>query len=540
MLVKRFVRICSAKSTTQQTTTVAIVLLVHVALLTFSTTRHSATMDEVLYLVGGVSDWQFGRFELCRGSPPLAALMAAFPLQWTSHVTDWRNAPNTYAVARDFYRNNGQKTHRLVMLGRWVGIVFSIVGGYFCFRWATELDGYGSGLIALRLWCFSPYVLYHGQLVSADMPATASGVAASYMFWRWLNCPSLVRTVLAGLFLGIAELAKFVWLVLFVLWPILWIFWRIFHRGEVARLSWFREGGHLSLIFLLSLYVINLGYGFEKPFPPLGRFAVGRRLLEQIGLGDPRTEDSAYPLLRWAAEIPLPVPENYMVGIDEVRVFERGHSYLRQEWREGGFWYYHLYAFLVKMPLGIFGLLALAGASGLMPAYREHWKTELLLVVSAVAILGFVNASNAPQTDRYTLPVLPFLLLLAAKAGQGFRHRRSAMLVSVFLSWSIVSGLWVYPHCWAYFNELAGGPLGGHAHLDGPRVEWRLDCFYFERWRRQHPEVQPLRVSWQRRIGEEEASTVNYQAVPPGPAINQDYRPAVFCFNGSGTKPGGG
>jgi hypothetical protein len=519
-------------------TPVVALLVVHAALLAFSALRHSGAFDESHYLVAGVYHWHTGRFELCRGSPPLTGLVAALPVLWTEHATDWSSVPqirgSSYAVAHRFGAINGRRTDWLVMLGRWGSIAFSLAGGYFCFRWANELYGISSGLLVLALWCFSPYVLAHGRILSGDMPATAAGVAAFYMFWRWLKRPSLSRAGLAGLFLGIVELTKFVWVLLFALWPILWVFWKVVHRQEAGRSGWLREGGHLLLIVLLSLYVINLGYGFERPFQPLGKFEFGRRLLDRIGLGAPDAEHPNRVPSDWVAAIPLPLPENYLVGIDEIQECSshKWSSYLRHEWREGGFWYYHPYSFLVKMPLGVFGLMAIAGAMALVPAHREPWRTELLLVLSAVAIFGFVNASNAPQSDRYTLPVLPFLLLLTGKAGQGFSlwHGRLAMLVGGFLSWAVLSSLFVYPHSSAYFNELAGGPLGGHAHLIGHSAdygtEYGLDYLYLEEWQKSHPDARPLRVSWRRPFSRDTTIEMQYSAVPSGPIANRNYLPS--------------
>jgi hypothetical protein len=53
-------------------------------------------------------------------------------------------------------------------------------------------------------------------------------------------------------------------------------------------------------------------------------------------------------------EIPLPLPRNYIQGIDvQKRDFEDGRwSFFCGEWRHGGWWYYYLYAIAVKVPLG--------------------------------------------------------------------------------------------------------------------------------------------------------------------------------------------
>jgi hypothetical protein len=44
----------------------------------------------------------------------------------------------------------------------------------------------------------------------------------------------------------------------------------------------------------------------------------------------------------WLRELPVPLPENYVMGLDHQRWdFETGMlSYLRGEYRQGGWWYY--------------------------------------------------------------------------------------------------------------------------------------------------------------------------------------------------------
>src|ERR1019366_10609832 len=64
-----------------------------------------------------------------------------------------------------------------------------------------------------------PYILGHGCLIGADVPAAAVGVAAGYYFWRWLKRPCWREALLGGLVLGLAELCKFTLLVFYPLLP---------------------------------------------------------------------------------------------------------------------------------------------------------------------------------------------------------------------------------------------------------------------------------------------------------------------------------
>jgi hypothetical protein len=66
----------------------------------------------------------------------------------------------------------------------------------------------------------------------------------------------------------------------------------------------------------------------------------------------------------------------------------------------------------------------------------------------------------------------------------------------VALLWHIASSLSVFPHSLSYFNELAGGPRGGHFHLLDGNLEWGQDFLYLEQWIKDHPEAHPLHVGF--------------------------------------------
>src|SRR5207253_541717 len=106
--------------------------------------------------------------------------------------------------------------------GRWACIPFSLLGAVVCYSWSKDLYGMASGFLATILWCFCPNVLGHGALIMPDIPAAAFAAAACYAFWRWLKEPTWLRSLYAGIVLGIAELVKTTLTVFYPLWPVLW------------------------------------------------------------------------------------------------------------------------------------------------------------------------------------------------------------------------------------------------------------------------------------------------------------------------------
>ncbi|MEZ6146129.1 MAG: glycosyltransferase family 39 protein [Planctomycetaceae bacterium] len=118
-----------------------------------------------------------------------------------------------------------------------------------------------SGLLAVILWCLSPNILAHAQLVTPDVGTAALGAASAYTFWRWLKQPSWARASLAGLTPGFAQLTKSTLVIFFVSWPLLWLVDRLLRGPSLPR----REGMQLALLLVLGVYILNLGYGFQDP-----------------------------------------------------------------------------------------------------------------------------------------------------------------------------------------------------------------------------------------------------------------------------------
>jgi hypothetical protein len=130
----------------------------------------------------------------------------------------------------------------------------------------------------------------------------------------------------------------------------------------------------LGLILLIAVYFINLGYGFEGSFRRLGDFTFTSHTL--AGLPDARYPHSNRFAGTWLENLPVPLPRNYVQGIDTQKTdFDNKiWSYLRGEWRHGGWWFYYLYAWAIKEPIGTWLLLLLS----VMTATLVHFRNLLL------------------------------------------------------------------------------------------------------------------------------------------------------------------
>jgi hypothetical protein len=479
-----------------------VLLACHACLLGWGAWQHSPVWDETGHLAAGVRHWQTGRFDYFRVNPPLVRLVATAPVLLTGPQFEWPDVETgfprmEFSVGIDFLRLHGEEGLRCFRVARLACIPFSLLGGWVCFLWATGLYGRSAGLMALALWCFAPNILAHAQLITADAGATALGVAAGYLFWRWLKAPRWETAFVAGIALGLAELTKFTWLVLIGLWPAVWCIYRAAERRNAARGSLRAEALHLGAILLLAGLVVNMGYGFEASFQRLGDFEFLSRALGGDAAFEPSPQESRNRFAGlWLGQVPVPLPANYVRGIDlQKRDFEVGlTSYLRGQWRSRGWWYYYLYALAIKVPLGTWALVLLAAATSLLGRGRpSRWRDEVVLLAPAIAVLTLVSSQTGfSHHMRYVLPMFPFAIVWASKvaATVSSRPRALACVAAGALAWSVASSLWIYPHSLSYFNELVGGPKGGHWHLLNSNIDWGQDLLFLKRWLAAHPEVQ--------------------------------------------------
>lgn len=505
---------------------------VHLALLARSGAVHSVTLNEPGHLVAGILGWRWGEFGLYAVNPPLVRMVATIPVFAAGFQEDWSalQKPSVsrpeFPLGRDFLRANGVRSLWLVTLARWMTIPFSALGALLCYRWAQDLFGGWSGIVAAAFWSFSPMVLGHGALIMADVPGASVGLAASYAFWRWLKERGWPEMIFAGTLLGLALLAKATMVLLIPLWPALWLLNRATNAGArnpFGRESVLRDLGMLSAGLALSLWVLNLGYLFEGTLTPLKEYRFRSRMLTGVSHGVPgigRTRQAPSPM-HLADEVsdnrfrqssfgawPVPLPRSFLLGLDaQQRDFEYfgRPSYLRGEFRNTGWWYYYFYAVFVKEPLGTLLLAALVvGLRFSRKLPDPGWRHEMaLLGPAAVLFLAASSKFGFSHHLRYVLPAFPYVYIWLGQIGvssvlparRTLRELAPAGLACAFLLWTTAASLREFPQCLSYFNELAGGSREGSRHLLHSNVDWGQDFLFLADWLEQHPQARPIELA---------------------------------------------
>ncbi len=473
------------------------ILVLHSFLVGTLAFRHSVTYDETGHLAAGLVHWKYSDFSMYAVNPPLVRLVAMLPTmpvvgsyevaaysQFVEHRSELPVGIR-FATEHDRYLI-------CVYIARLACIPFSWIGGLLCYYWSRSLYGSNAGVVALLLWCFSPNIQANASQVLPDLAATALILATCFVLRRWLTPDGVRSPVILGWVLGAALLTKFTTIVLV---PIIVVvvassFGRQSQNFVSALGTALRE---LTICFAIALLAINIGYFFEETCVPLQEYEFVSEALS----GFARSENMKGNrfLTTWAKHLPIPIPRNYVLGIDLAKFeFERGYwSYLNGEFQNKGWWYFYIYALAVKEPLGFWGLAAIATMATMVRIYTRSFRAEEWLIACTSVVFLVTVSSQTGYTHhlRYVLPVLPLWYILASAISS---NRKLAAVQVGFLVAFIGSSCYCFPHQISYFNEIAGGPANGWKHLTTSNYDWGQNLPYLRDWIKQNPDKQPLFV----------------------------------------------
>lgn len=519
---------------------VTFLLLGHYVLAATSLLRENPTVDEVNHLPAGVSYWQTGSFRLYHHNPPLIKMIAALPIlpevasfrQVFAQAPIWQQDTIPQApFGTAFSRLYARRYFEIFAISRLVMPLFSVLGGMLVFLWSRQLFGERGAILSLALWCLCPNILAHGRLITSDTGAAVLGALATYHFWRYLGSPTWIRAIVAGLLLGIAQLSKFSMLLLYLLWPVIWLAYTApkFRKADAKQLltNGFLHG---TAIVALSILTINLGYGFEGTGKPIGSFRFASKgFLTKPGQSPGRSPNQLIDMARnyrvnrfkdtWIGMIPAPLPKHYLLGFDEQKLeadgiplmwsdkrvkdpdIVQGYTvYLDGELRRTGWRSYYVRCWLYKTPEGTIVLLAATVIAFFATSKaRASWGDEAVLAIVPLAFFGamtFLTDINIGL--RYVLPVFPYLFIFIGRLGKladsliPSRRRIAWSLIGLSGCLTAVSTLSVYPHYLAYFNTVSGGPDREPPRLIDSNLDWGQDLIGLRDWLKAHPGEGPV------------------------------------------------
>jgi hypothetical protein len=364
-------------------------------------------------------------------------------------------------------------------------MIFALLLAIVAFGWASEMFGPRPGLLALALLALDPTLLAHGKQITTDVATAFFTVFALWAFWRLVRGRGGEVANLLACALGTAGalVSKYTSVFLFAAFGLLLALEAIARArrdGRIDRAHTALRARQSAAFVLIVLVLVNAAYLFQGTLARADAYDWKSRGLQ---------------FLR-SVPVPVPLPRVFVLGLDrsseiqEERGTIRGYNYVLGRLNVHGTWYAFPLMVLLKTPLGLFGLMALAAwrrarAAGPSPA------DGVVLVLPFVVLLALFSLFAEPQLGiRYLLPGLPLLSVYACASVAGTPRPRVLGVAATLAAWFALSSLSYMPHPMSYFNELIGRRLDAWRYLADSNLDWEDRTRDIARYAAAHPDRQ--------------------------------------------------
>jgi 4-amino-4-deoxy-L-arabinose transferase-like glycosyltransferase len=463
---------------------VVCLLCAHFSLTLYCIQANSPTCDEVAHHVAsGYSYLKTGDFRMNPANPPLVREISALPLLFLRlnapfERQSWHEG-NSSVFGNEFFYKLGNDPELITFWSRVPIALLSVLLGLLVFIWSSQLFGVPAGLLSLGLYSFSPNIMAFASLASVDLGASFFIFAAFFAFYRYLEKPTKIRLLIAGLSFGLAQAAKFTSILLLPIFAILFFMQFLASRSRTKEpyLYGFIKGAvFLCLLCAIGYAIVYGAYFFEtKPLlhnaPDLQekidyvRAFVDRFSLGRFGL----TKEAAVNI---ATKAPIPLSA-YIVGL--LGIIHQGSvgldTFLLGRHSQSGFWNYFLIAWLAKTTLPV--LMVFFASLLYMAGERKDFYKKAFLLLPVIIFFVLISRSKVQVGLRHLLPIYPLMFVFIGQITLIKMRDKVKNLLSVFLIGGQFLALMVaYPYPIAYFNRLAGGPKNGYKILRDSNIDW--------------------------------------------------------------------
>jgi len=242
---------------------------------------------------------------------------------------------------------------------------------------------------------------------------------------------------------------------------------------------------HIITMGIAMLVIINVLYGFQGSFTPLGKNLAddganyfdknvynSQTIASRFGAGQPIGQ-------LMIEHVPLFVPYPFLKDIiTAFKISEDWNGgYLFGEYRKEGFWYYFPVVMFFKNPVFLW-IMLVAGIISLL-RHGKHTRELVYLSIAPLFILLIFTHQRFNIGVKYVLPVVFFVICLAACSYVWVRDakRKRWALYGVIggITLAIVPMLIVLPYALGFANVLAGGPAHAHKIMTNANIDWGQD-----------------------------------------------------------------
>ena len=508
-----------------------LVVLVALALSITSLWDDSFIVDEIPHVGAGYSYITKGDYRLNPEHPPLAKdlaglVLSLLPVNQSAFSTQyWLSDINgQWNFGRTLIYNPSNNVDLLARTAKSAMLLFFVLSAVLIYRFANERYGKAAALIATILFSFSPTVLAHSRFVTTDMPALFGVLLGTYFFIKYLQKPSRKTFWLAAIAFGIAQLTKFSVVLLaplFILMVIAWLFANSFSFKSsavlfVRSLVLMAMGIILVVWPVYALHTMNYPPAKQKSDSTYNLGSYGNRLI-------------ADPVI-WASDKPVIRPlAYYATGLLMVnqRAIGGNTTFFLGEVRNYAWKNYFPVVYAIKEPLAFWLLTIIVfvylttKTQFLISNFKflkiKEWVKTYFVEFSMllwIAIYWYLSIrANLNIGVRHLLPTYGFVFIMLAGQlskiirdsrllGKGSRAKPGisveirdykakikigTILIFALLGWYIVENIRVYPYYLTYFNQLAGGPSGGHQYVVDSNLDWGQDLKRLAMWVKNPP-----------------------------------------------------
>ena len=457
-----------------------------------SAAGESATYDEGTHLAAGYSYLVTGDYRLNPEHPVLGKILAALPLLLLDPSVPLDNPvwaqSNALGFAGFFMYANRVPAATLLMAGRSVVILFTLLFGLWIAIWTRRRFGAPTALFALTMFTFDPNFLAHGHYVTTDLFVSFFSFLAVTLWIDYLDRGARRALVGSGLAFGAAAASKYSGLFLVPVFPMIYLaVWIARRRLPIeARRTGLRDFVACMLVVaLLSGAVLAVCYSPEIVATVRYLTHTGTAPLMKDALASRVDRNTIIGAFLYRVANPVHMPAySYLVGLSDVNSASLAGrpSYLFGMYSPKGWWYYFPVVFVLKTPAAT--LLVLALAALLAVVWLRKRAEKQLFVLSGLAIpvivyMGFAMSSRMDVGLRHILPIFAFLYVLAAsvfwECGSAVLRRAFPFLVAGLVVLLMVESLSIAPHYLAFFNLFTGGPRQGPRYLLDSNIDWGQD-----------------------------------------------------------------
>lgn len=514
---------------------VAAILLFFLVLSLVISAQESTTMDEKAHIPAGYSYVKYQDMRINPEHPPMLKDLAGLPLLWldpqpvmpqsdplwesgdaidTSHFPE--GPARTWGLAQWTFGDKilhqyGNNAEAITFWSRVPLIFVALLLGFFVYRWTRELAGVLAGLFALVLYAFDPNVIAHSHYVTTDVGIAAFLFLSFYYYVRFLKQPDTKNIVVSGLFLGLAQLAKFSAVLLFPIFGMFAVLYGFTLAVERVPGAWktriknaFTYGlkymGSVAVCFA-AIWILYLANTWNMPATVIAEIA-------RVQFPNDRAVGViAEKSVVFMSEVPVLKPfAEYFLGV--FMVFARvagGNTYyfLGGVSNQASPWYFPV-VFMLKETLPFLFLLLFSLSYSLIRIgksfAREHItsakdlfaflmqsfqiKTVQYIGVFFVLFYSYISITgNLNIGFRHLFPILPFLYMFIAKTVFDFFKRRKNRVTGQFVGYAIgvfaLAAIAIpvisYPSYLSYFNAVAGGSEHGYRYVTDSNYDWGQD-----------------------------------------------------------------